>query len=78
MFLFELSMSSESSMSFRGMWGVLGRTGNQVIICFPHLYKKRCFYMYQDVVTPKQHLVYGLSNILGDEKKRSSSVQSNV
>jgi hypothetical protein len=34
--------------------------------------------MYQDVVKPKQRLVYGLSNISRNKKKRSSSVQSNT
>jgi hypothetical protein len=34
--------------------------------------------MYQDVVTPEQRLVCGLSNVLGDGKNRSSSVQSNA
>jgi hypothetical protein len=34
--------------------------------------------MYQDIVTPEQRLVCGLSNISGDEKNKSSSVQSNA
>jgi hypothetical protein len=45
---------------------------------FPHLYKKRCFCMYQDVVIHKQRLVCELSNISRNKKKRSSSVQSNT
>jgi hypothetical protein len=51
-----------------GMWGLPESTGNQVTICSLHLYKERCFCMYQDVVTPEQRLLCGLSNVSADGK----------
>jgi hypothetical protein len=41
---------------------------------FLHLYKECCFCMYQDVVTPKQRLLCGLSNVSRDEKNSFSSI----
>jgi hypothetical protein len=61
-----------------GHVGSIGKHWEPSDNLFPHLYKKCCFCMYQDVIIPKQRLVCGLSNVSGDEKNRSFNVQSNA